>query len=99
MKQQANPLNSMRKLPWFTTLVLATTMALCTPASQAQTQVNALAQAKPASAYSSGVVYDWYYLDFQLIQQTPGFSPPVAARARGYLGLALYEAVGPGMPG
>ncbi len=32
------------------------------------------------------------------MQQTPGFSPPVAARALGYLGLALYESVVPGMP-
>jgi hypothetical protein len=65
---------------------------------------SALAQApvtgvKPASAYSSGVVYDWMALDLQLIQLTPGFSPPVAARALGYVGLALYESVVPGMPG
>ena len=59
----------------------------------------ALVAAKPASAFSSNVVYDWIYLDLQIIQQTPGFSPPVAARALGYLGLALYEAVVPGMPG
>ena len=61
--------------------------------------MTALSLAKPASAYSSGVVYDWMYLDLQLIQQTPGFSPPVAARALGYVALALYEAVVPGMPG
>lgn len=54
---------------------------------------------RPTTAFSSGVVYDWFYLSFQLIQQTPGFSPPVAARALGYLGLALYESVVPGMPG
>jgi hypothetical protein len=53
--------------------------------------------AKPASAFSAGVAYDWFYLSFQLIQQTPGFSPPVAARALGYMGLALYESVVPGM--
>ena len=61
-------------------------------------QTTAIA-AKPASAYSSGVVYDWMALDLQLIQLTPGFSPPVAARALGYVGLALYESVVPGMPG
>ena len=55
--------------------------------------------ARPASAYSSGVVYDWFALALQLIQQTPGFSPPVAARALGYMGLSLYESVVPGMPG
>jgi hypothetical protein len=52
-----------------------------------------------ASAYSSGVVYDWMQLNLQLIQLTPGFSPPVAARALGYVGLTLYESVVPGMPG
>ena len=70
------------------------------PGSHAQTPPVAASQvSKPASAYGSGVVYDWMYLDLQLIQLTPGFSPPVAARALGYLGLALYEAVVPGMPG
>ncbi len=68
--------------------------ALVAPPAWAQTAV-----AKPASAYSSGVVYDWMALDLQLIQLTPGFSPPVAARALGYVGLALYESVVPGMPG
>jgi membrane-associated phospholipid phosphatase len=54
--------------------------------------------AKDASQYSANVAIDWFQLDLQLIQQTPGFSPPVAARALGYLGLALYESVVPGMP-
>ncbi len=54
--------------------------------------------AKDASNYSANVAIDWFQLDLQLMQQTPGFSPPVAARALGYLGLALYESVVPGMP-
>jgi membrane-associated phospholipid phosphatase len=54
--------------------------------------------AQDASKYSANVAIDWLQLDLQLIQQTPGFSPPVAARALGYLGLALYESVLPGMP-
>ena len=53
---------------------------------------------KPASAYSAGVANDWFSLALQLVQQTPGFSPPVAARALAYLGLTLYESVVPGMP-
>jgi membrane-associated phospholipid phosphatase len=58
------------------------------------------ARAQPAadaSKFSANVAIDWFQLDLQLIQQTPGFSPPVAARALGYLGLALYESVVPGM--
>jgi len=57
------------------------------------------APARPASAYSAGVVTDWTSLQLQLVQQTPGFSAPVTARAMAYLGLALYESVVPGMPG
>lgn len=34
----------------------------------------------------------------ELTKTTPGFTPPVAARAFGYAGLALYETVVPGMP-
>ena len=52
----------------------------------------------PASRYSAQIAVDWFQLDLQLVQQTPGFSPPVAARALAYLGLALYESVLPGMP-
>jgi hypothetical protein len=54
--------------------------------------------AKPANAYSASVAIEWFRLATLLTQQTPGFSPPVAARAFGYLGLALYESVVPGMP-
>ncbi len=54
--------------------------------------------AKDASQSSANVAIDWFQLDLQLIQQTPGFSPPVASRALGYLGLALHESVLPGMP-
>lgn len=54
--------------------------------------------ARPASAFSANVAVDWFQLSLLLAQQTPGFSPPVTARALGYLGLTLYESVVPGMP-
>ncbi len=53
---------------------------------------------KPTQAYSAQVATDWFALALQLVQQTPGLSPPVAARALAYLGLTLYESVVPGMP-
>lgn len=34
-----------------------------------------------------------------MVKQTPGWTPPVAARGFGYVGLALYEAVQPGIDG
>jgi membrane-associated phospholipid phosphatase len=45
------------------------------------------------------VATEWFKLVLPAIQQTPGQSPPVAARTLAYLGLGLYEAVVPGMPG
>jgi len=50
------------------------------------------------SDYSSDVVLSWIDLTLKLTEETPGFSPPVAARVYGYLGLALYESVRHGMP-
>lgn len=82
-----------------TLTALAVACGLGLSAQQASAQVATTPITKPASAYSSGVAYDWFALAFQLIQQTPGFSPPVAARALGYMGLSLYESVVPGMPG
>jgi PAP2 superfamily len=58
-----------------------------------------LPSAKPAEAYSHAVVTEWMSLALSITQQTPGFSPPVAARALGYLGLTAYESVVAGMPG
>jgi hypothetical protein len=63
---------------------------------------NAWAQTPPAplaNAYSATVATEWFSLSLKLIQQTPGYSPPVASRALAYLGLVLYESTVPGMPG
>jgi PAP2 superfamily len=54
---------------------------------------------KPADAYSSAVVTEWMSLALSITQQTPGFSPPIAARALGYLGVTAYESIVAGMPG
>lgn len=52
-----------------------------------------------ASAFGAEVPAAWFELALDLVRTTPGFSPPVASRAFGYAGAALYEAVVPGMPG
>lgn len=49
--------------------------------------------------YSADVATAWFDLSLKLVQETPGFTPPVASRAFGYLGVTLYETVRPGMPG
>jgi hypothetical protein len=51
---------------------------------------------KEASYYDNKVPTQWMDLELRLIKTTSGFTPPVAARALGYSGLALYEAVAPG---
>lgn len=53
----------------------------------------------PAAAFDSDVATAWFNLALELVRGTPGFSPPVASRAFGYAGIALYESLVPGMPG
>ena len=68
--------------------------------AQAQmSQQTATVAARTADTYSAAVATEWTSLALSLTQQTPGFSPPIASRAFGYLGLALYESIVPGMPG
>ncbi|MFP5317281.1 MAG: vanadium-dependent haloperoxidase [Acidimicrobiia bacterium] len=57
------------------------------------------AGAAGASTGSSAVADEWFDLLRALVAGTPGYSPPVAARAFGYAGVGLYEAVVPGMDG
>lgn len=53
----------------------------------------------PMSAHyqSSDVANQYFKLSLQLTQHTPGYVPPVAARAFGYLGVTLYQSVLPSM--
>jgi hypothetical protein len=54
--------------------------------------------AESATDYNADVASAWFDLQLRLVQETPGFSPPVASRAFGYTGVTLYEALVPGMP-
>lgn len=51
-----------------------------------------------AAQYPADVVTQWFSLALDLIKTTPGVTPPVAARALGYMGVTAYEAVVPGVP-
>ena len=44
------------------------------------------------------VATKWFEQFYTLTKACPGFTPPVAARAFGYAGVALYESVVPGIP-
>jgi membrane-associated phospholipid phosphatase len=74
-------------------------VGLITQVQAQTTQQTASVITRTADTYSAAVATEWTSLALSLTQQTPGFSPPVAARAFGYLGLALYESIVPGMPG
>jgi hypothetical protein len=59
---------------------------------------------KPASFpgaedFTANVPNSFFQLAYRLTKEGPGFSPPVAARAYGYIGVSLYESVVAGMPG
>ncbi|POY37556.1 PA-phosphatase [Solitalea longa] len=51
-----------------------------------------------ASNWGSFVPVSWYNMELKLIKETPGFAPPVAARAIAYTSIALHETVVRGIP-
>jgi hypothetical protein len=53
----------------------------------------------PTEQYDATVAVSWFDLYLKLVQETEGFTPPVASRTFGYAGVTLYESVVPGMPG
>lgn len=74
--------------------------ALLTPMRWAAGPGLVSASVRPVAATEFGaqVPAAWFDLTEQLIRRTPGFSPPVASRAIGCLGVGLYEAIVPGIP-
>ena len=54
--------------------------------------------AQTAYDYPADVLNTYSALQLEMIQATPGFTPPVVSRALGYIGLAAYEAGVHGMP-
>jgi hypothetical protein len=63
------------------------------------TACNPVRPSAPTASHDAETATAWFDLALRLVKETPGFSPPVAARAYGYLGVALYETVQPGMDG
>src|SRR5688500_2519717 len=58
----------------------------------------ATSQSINADQHNSQVARDWFRMELVLIKTTTGFTPPVAARAIGYSGLTLFQAVEAGIP-
>jgi PAP2 superfamily len=59
---------------------------------------NSTQQIVPAILFNFEVPLKWYALANTLIRKIPSNAPPVAARTFGYMGLALYESIVPGIP-
>jgi PAP2 superfamily len=97
-----SPARALRQQGWAAACAaaLALPLAICAlpSPSWAQSTAAPAVAAQPANAYSANVATEWFSLALQLVQQTPGFSPPVASRALGYMGITLYESIVPGMP-
>jgi PAP2 superfamily protein len=53
---------------------------------------------KSTADFDAAVPVAYYQLSLGFSKRTAGFTPPVQARAFGYMGLALYESVVGGMP-
>lgn len=52
-----------------------------------------------ADARARAAIDGWYRLVLELVRHTPTYSPPVAARAFGYLGVTAWEATVAAVPG
>lgn len=73
-------------------------MAAPAAALQPTTPAQASARLTKAADFDSQVPAAWFDLAYRLARDEM-LAPPVAARLFGYAGVALYEAVAPGMPG
>jgi membrane-associated phospholipid phosphatase len=58
----------------------------------------AAAPVRAGEARALAVLDGWYGLVLELVRHTPTYSPPVASRALGYLGVAAWETVAAGDP-
>ncbi|MEJ7675211.1 MAG: hypothetical protein WKF59_21525 [Chitinophagaceae bacterium] len=73
-------------------------MSALLPVKKPNTDAEAQSALFQTKQYSGKVATDWLTLEADLTRTTIGFGPGPNGRAFGYTGLALYEAVLPGMP-
>jgi hypothetical protein len=83
-------------LRWTTLIIIFLSVISCSKDSE-DIEAPFISPSTPAKNYSSQVTIDWMQLFLEVERFTPGYRPPVSARAVAYLGLAGYEAVVPGM--
>ncbi len=73
-------------------LLLPLLLAACSSDTPIEPTSGAVAE------YNAKVATAWFDLQLDVVQTTPGFTPPVASRAFAYSGITLYEALISGMP-
>jgi hypothetical protein len=71
---------------------------LVSPSAQSAEAYNDDVRGVQALKFNADVPLKWYALAITLSRTTPGHAGPIIARTFGYMGLALYESVVPGMP-
>lgn len=77
----------------FPILILIVVFASCRKQNDGLIEQSSL----PARNYSGKFVRDYFNLMCKISKSTPGFFPPMVARAYAYVGIANYEAVVPGI--
>lgn len=101
--QQKTPV--IRLLLWLALLLLLLNMQAAPVMAQqrfatvlpGESSPGAVAPVAEREEVSAEVAIAWFDLSLELVAKTPGYTPPVASRAFGYLGVTLYETVQPGM--
>ncbi|MFD2572528.1 vanadium-dependent haloperoxidase [Spirosoma soli] len=81
---------------WWVALVFLVLVQACNP-RQDDPVAPTTQTGKPADQYTADLALKWSDLHLKLVRNGTGFTPPVAARTFGYAGVAMYEAVVPGI--
>ena len=84
---------------YYSNLILCVTFSIIFLLSACRKDPKVETEIDTANSFSSAVADKWFDLERDMVWTTPGFTPPVVARAFGYTSLTLYEAVRPGIPG
>jgi membrane-associated phospholipid phosphatase len=77
---------------------LAVILVMAVFSCSKDTSDNNLNSSAQTKTYSGDVSNDWYTLILEIDRYSPGYRPPAASRAFGYMGLAAYETVVAGIP-
>jgi PAP2 superfamily len=91
------PTTLLKRSKWVV-LALVTTIYSCRDSNNGE-PVTPTNPSKSANTFLGDLATKWADLDLKLIRTTAGFTPPVASRALGYVGVSMYESVVAGIDG